>query len=371
MKILVIHPHLHFLGGSEVLTKILIEKASTWGHEVTVLSKDFNEELFREVKANYIKIKEYSKEVNITSRINNLLLTLSEVLSKYPGHVPLIMIQEPLYALLIKILKPNTKVGMYVHYPLEEELISTNLPKFLENYRFPNMYNEYYKIVELLMTNSNYTAKALYKLYGLTSNVVYPAIPEDYFQNTFTVKDKEQLIISVGRFVPHKKFDVLIKWFKERIRREVSDAKLLIVGIPDARYKDYYENLKKLVSECENVELIERPLRPKELAKYYGVAKVYVHLRIGEHFGMAPVEAMTQGTIPIVPEASGISEFIINDYNGYAFKNLDECLDLILKVLKMSSERYAEISRNAYRTSLYFTPYRFTRDVINYLKLIT
>ncbi len=372
MRILVIHPHLHFLGGSEILTKILIDGLVNLGHEVVVLSKDFREGVFTEGKGVALRrIKRVSEGEGVMDRLTDLMHSFNEVINEFSDAVPFIMIQEPIYAVLLKTIKPGIKVGMYIHYPMEEEVTEENLKEFISNYRFPNMYGEFYKVVELHIVNSNYTAKAFYKFFGLTSNVVYPAIPGDYFSEEVEVSARDPVAISVGRFVPQKRLDKLIEWFGESIKPKVPSAKLLVVGIPDSRYKQYYERLKELSSKYPDVELIDRPLKPHELARYYRIARAYIHLRIGEHFGMAPVEAMTQGAIPILPKASGLAELISDGYNGYTYSSDEEAIKYLLKVLSMSNEEYAKVARNALRSSWHFTPYRFTRDIANYLKLIT
>jgi len=374
MKVLVIHPHLHFLGGSEVLTKILVYGLEEQGYEVVVLSKDFREDLFKPTpNVTLERFRIINEEDSIKARLSNIIHTLDEVFRKHGKLLPFIMIQEPIYATLVKAVKPGAKVGMYVHFPKEEELTPENLRRFLNNYRFPNMYECFYRVADLHITNSNYTARALYKLYGIPSNVVYPAIPKEYYEagEEVDIKGKGPRIISVARFVPQKRLDVLIQWFKERIKPEVPDASLLIVGIPDSRYMDHYEKLKELASSTEGVELIDRPMKPAELAKYYQASKVYVHLRIGEHFGMAPVEAMTQATIPVVPRKTGLAELIVNGYNGYAYESDEEAIKTLIKLLKMSGDEYLRIAKNAWRTSWHFTPTIFTSGVINYLKLLT
>ena len=53
------------------------------------------------------------------------------------------------------------------------------------------------------------------------------------------------------------------------------------MGVPDPRYPQYYEKLKRLAEENEWLELIDKPLEVRQLARIYVEAKVYVHMRIG------------------------------------------------------------------------------------------
>ncbi len=377
MRILVVHPHLYVVGGSEILTKILVYELASQGHEVVVCTHHKRDDLFPEAKNVHF---EYFKEVpemkgrvsEITWRIMNLHYTFEEVLRKWKPHVVLLMIQEPIYAVLMKAVKPEMGVAMYIHYPFEEELTPENLKKFIEMYRFPNLYGSFYRVVDIHMTNSNYTAKALHKHFGIESNVVYPAVDWDYFSDEIDVKEeRENIIVSVGRFVPQKRHDVLIELFAKKIKPVVKDAKLLIVGIKDARYEDYYEKLIEMVNEVPDIEIVDRALSPKEMRELYRKAKIYVHMRIGEHFGMAPVEAMSQGAIPILPRKSGLAELITQGRNGFTFESDDEVTIYVNKLLQAPKEEIVAMRKYAYRSAWYFNPDRFAKEVLNYLKLLT
>lgn len=86
---------------------------------------------------------------------------------------------------------------------------------------------------------------------------------------------------------------------------------------------------------------------------------------------MAPVEAMTQGTIPIIPRQSGLAEVVVEEKNGLLFENEQEATEKILKVLSIDPKEGDRISEEARISSYYFTPTRFARQVLEYLKLIS
>ncbi len=378
MRILVVHPHLNLVGGSEILTKILVYELASQGNEVIIVTKARREDLFPDhpnIRFDYIKelpeLYKLSMLKMTTSKIMNLFYTLDSAIENHNPDVALVMIQEPIYAVLIKFSRPSLGTALYIHYPFEEELTPENLPRFIEMYRFPNLYGALYKVADLHMTNSNYTAKALHKHFGIESNVVYPAVDWEYFESEPDIHDeREDAIISVGRFVPQKRHDVLIKLFAEKIKPIHKDAKLIIVGIRDVRYEEYYEKIKKMTQEIEDVELIDRSLTPKEMLSLYRRAKIYAHLRIGEHFGMAPVEAMSQGAIPIVPRQSGLAELITQGRNGFTFESDEEIAQFINKVLSMSKDEVSRVRKYCIRTAWYFNPDRFAKEVLSYLRLL-
>ncbi|RLG88756.1 MAG: hypothetical protein DRO15_02095, partial [Thermoprotei archaeon] len=325
-------------------------------------------EYIKDISSEYELGKKVTK---YTSRLLNILYSIDEVVRNHEPQVSLTMIQEPIYCTLLKLVNPKLGTGIYIHYPFEEELSKENIEIFLNLYRFPGRYEDMFRYVDLHLTNSNYTASALFKRFKIESNVVYPAVPWRYFKEELDVEEeRENIIISVGRFVPLKRHDVLINWFKNYIKPRVNDAELVIIGLPDVRFKNYYEKLMKMSSEVSGVTIIDKPLKPEEMIRYYRRAKIYVHLRIGEHFGMAPVEAMSQGAIPILPERSGLTELITHGKSGFAFHSDEEAINYIIKVLTMPRSNLIEIRRNAYRKSWYFNPDRFAKEVLNYLKIL-
>ncbi len=380
MRVLVVHPHLYVVGGSEVLTRLLVYEMEKLGCEVVVASSGFREEAFRETER--VKLERFrSAGVEVASRdelrremlkrIMDVWYTMASLVEEYDPDVSLVMIQEPLYVAALKAARPELGVGIYIHFPFEEELTKENLPRFIAMYRFPNMYNNLYGVADLHLVNSNYTARALYKHYGIEANVVYPAVDWDYFMEEPDVEeDRDDVIISVARFVPQKRLDVLVKLYAEKIKPAHPRARLLLVGIKDERYEDYFNRLVAEAEKAGDVEIVAKPLTPRELVRYYREAKVYVHMRIGEHFGMAPVEAMSQATIPIVPRKSGLAELIVEGLDGYTYTSDEGVVAYTLKVLRMGRDELVKMRRYAVRKAWRFTPANFAREVLAYLRIV-
>jgi len=371
LKILIIHPHLSVMGGSEVLTKILISELNKLGHEVHVLTSSIDKDFIYQIgglRTFFFERKRYSLN-EVHEKILQIHLTLSKLFEKEEYDTALVMIQEPIYNLLIKVVNPKTPTAIYIHYPFEEELTKDNIAEFVKMYRFPGFYEKLFPIADVKISNSTYTARTLYRKFGVTSYVVYPAIPWEYFEEEPALnKLPDKTIITVGRFVPHKRIDKLLQLFKNKILREIPEAKLIIIGVKDPRYASYYEELRENAESLSNVLFIDKPLKPSEMAKYYRMARVYVHMRIGEHFGMAPVEAMSQATVPIIPKKSGLAELISDGIDGFTYTTDNEALEKIIKILKISDSEYiGKIRKRCYYKAQYFNPRRFTQEILSYI----
>ena len=373
MKVLVVHPHLDALGGSEVLTSILVRELQTFGHELVVVTRARRADLFpNRGKVRYVYFRRFQETGDIVfDKIRSILITIHNAITRHAPDVVLIMIQEPIYALISKLIKPSLGVSMYIHFPFEEELTVEKIRIFLGMYRFPGRYESLFHIADLHMTNSAYTARALHANFRIESNIVYPAIFWDYYEDEPALtKIPGPSIISVGRFVPHKRLDVLIKLFKDVVKKEVPEAELTIVGIPDPRYREYYESIRELAESVKDVTLVDRPLNPSEMIRIYRSARVYVHMRIGEHFGMAPLEAMSQGVVPVVPRQSGFAEVIKHGICGYTYESDEECIRYAIDLLKKSKSSYYKMRRRSYIRSLLFMPDRFAAELEGYLRIL-
>lgn len=120
---------------------------------------------------------------------------------------------------------------------------------------------------------------------------------------------EEKIVIAVGRFIPSKGFDVLLK-AGQYIGKGVG---IYIVGgdpIPD--YLKLKNDLK-----LENVHFISF-MNAEELAKYYQAADVFVLPTREDIWGLVINEAMTYGLPVITTDRCGAGlELIENGINGY------------------------------------------------------
>jgi glycosyltransferase involved in cell wall biosynthesis len=145
------------------------------------------------------------------------------------------------------------------------------------------------------------------------------------------ISDKK-VILYLGRLVPEKGADILIRAFV-RIEREIKDAFLLIVGsFEDEKFKNYLVDLCKKLG-LENVRIqnyVERSAREEgEKSAYYVLSNIYILPSIKtpmvrEAWGLTLNEAMYVGKPVISTDAVGAScDLIKNGVNGYIVKNTD------------------------------------------------
>ena len=119
-----------------------------------------------------------------------------------------------------------------------------------------------------------------------------------------------KLCIAVGRYIPLKRYDILLRLWKDMPKDKVL---LLIGGGPE---KGNYENI---IKENSLSNVILEDFHPfAELLEYYKAADVFVHPTSYDVWGLVINEAMACG-LPIVVSDTCVAglELIRNGENGY------------------------------------------------------
>ena len=120
---------------------------------------------------------------------------------------------------------------------------------------------------------------------------------------------EQKMIISVGRFIPVKGFDVLMKAAKNL----PSDIGVYIVGgQPDENYLKMQNELN-----LSHVHFIDF-MSPDRLAKYYQATDLFVLMTRGDVWGLVVNEAMANG-LPVITTDRCVAglELVQNGKNGY------------------------------------------------------
>jgi D-inositol-3-phosphate glycosyltransferase len=133
----------------------------------------------------------------------------------------------------------------------------------------------------------------------------------------------EPVILQLGRIVPRKGVDTVIRGFARLVHRHEIAARLLIVGgetnEPDPAATP---ELGRLMAVAEEEHIAERVVfvgrRDREVLKYYySAADVFVTTPWYEPFGITPVEAMACGTPVIGANVGGIKFTVRDGETGY------------------------------------------------------
>jgi len=251
----------------------------------------------------------------------------------------------------IPIFIADCKGVCYMHYPHATRLklkryvarkyrdtLHGKLIWKIHEFMFPRLYVADKKPKNwLLVANSIITREHIAKTFQVSNKeiillnppVASSIINEMLRKSSF---EKENLIASVGRFESEKRFvDVLyaMKWLKEKI----ADVKLSLIGFKQEEMK-LFKIIRNFGLE-KNVEILISADRKIVLDRLLR-AKAIVHPAPHEPFGIAVVEGMAAGCIPIVRRGSNGPwlEIIAEGRYGIGFSNLHELVEAMEKAVK-------------------------------------
>lgn len=185
------------------------------------------------------------------------------------------------------------------------------------------------------ITISKFSQKWLEAVWGLRPDVVYPPMTR-----RLEPLPKERLVVSVSRFQAsqaghHKKHRELIETFLELEKDSLAGWRYVILGGLHPRAEDvaYFDSIRALtagtaVSLEANAtgETVKSHLERSSLFWHgtgFGEDSQATPARM-EHFGIATVEAMAAGSVPVVFNGGGQPEIVTHRKNGFLWKTLGD-----------------------------------------------
>jgi rhamnosyl/mannosyltransferase len=329
MKILHISKYYNESGGIETLSRNISAILKKSYKNLTIISflRKGNNKI-----NNKKKIKYFKEDFNIfsTSFSMGMFNYLKKNLVKFDVihvHFP-----NPWAAILLFIfLKNNNK--LIINW--DSDIINQNFLKYffrpIQNYLL-------YRASKVICLSNNYFkhSKDLRKFKSKVK-VIPPFLKKRKILRT-DVKKKikgKYRILSIGRLVQYKGFDVLI-----RAAALIHDnCKIIILG--DGPEKEKLINLINKLNINSKVKILSNI---KDTQKYRIIDSsdliVLASINRAESFGISMLEGIQAGKPGIVSDikGSGMSDMIINGYDGYKFRNKSHN-DLANKILKLISDK--------------------------------
>lgn len=217
---------------------------------------------------------------------------------------------------------------------------------------------------QTVVCNSQFTKRYLDARVAKHAMVIYPPV--------YPVQEgrgkKENLILSVGRFTGFhtaKKQDILIEAFRQGVKeRWLTGWKLVLAGGLLASDEEYVKKLMQMAHGLQVEILPNAPLT--KLVDLYRRASIYWHAagygetdeQWMEHFGIATVEAMSAGAVPVVYDGGGQPEIVKDGENGFLWRTTRELLEKTDGII--TNKNLAEtLQKNAIKTSKQFSVSQF------------
>lgn len=163
---------------------------------------------------------------------------------------------------------------------------------------------------------------------------------DDAATTNIRAKYGERLILAVGRLVPYKGFEYLIRSMKS------VNGILLLVGTGPLQ-----DELQGCIHECGVQDKVLMLGRVDDIAQYYKAASIFVMPSItrAEAFGLVQVEAMAAG-IPVINTdiPSGVPEVSVHGQTGFTVPPKDpEALANAIHLLLDNEELRQQFGREA------------------------
>ncbi|HEY3579517.1 MAG TPA: glycosyltransferase family 4 protein [Pyrinomonadaceae bacterium] len=180
------------------------------------------------------------------------------------------------------------------------------------------------------LANSEFTRDWTRHRWDVECEVAYPPVDTD-----FAVEEKANAIISVGRFARdgHSKKQLELLEAFNGVKPEMNDWDYYCVGgIDDSPSgRQYFDEAVKL-GEASGAS-VRANIDRAALRHLYQKSKVFWHAaglneidnpELFEHFGVATVEAMAAGCVPVVINKGGQQEIVQHGVNGFLWNTLEE-----------------------------------------------
>lgn len=196
--------------------------------------------------------------------------------------------------------------------------------------------------VNIALYNSTWTAENVMSALGwagddaeIEENILYPPCVsfDDYDFDKVSIpellsKKREKNIVYLAQFRPEKRHKLLIQHYKEYLQqyeeKGISEPhKLVFIGaLRQGKDEEYVKSLKDLIGELEipsELIIFELNAPTSSVEKWLQNSDFGINCMWKEHFGIAVVEYMLNGAIPLVHASAGpLEDIVIPRVDGHA-----------------------------------------------------
>jgi glycosyltransferase involved in cell wall biosynthesis len=370
----VIVSNLNSLGGVERESLAIVEALKERGYKVVLWTSE---------RTNWRKIRETFGELKFKPDEERSLLPIKS--NKFESY------QRLLAELSVKKWRNKADVIINNHadlIPVVSDLAHIQDPAFATKRQITNVFNQYRRNLfkgaylasyaylhdklirktllksRALMVDGPYVRDAARKWIGREPLVIFPPSDVEKYSCKDKIKARENIVISCGRFAPEKNQKII-----PTIASKIPEVNFYIIGTISTSIRKTSLNIVKQINEdikrlnLKNVKVLE-DLPFAEQLELYKRAKIFLHTMIGEHFGMAVVEAMASGLVPVVHKSGGPWLDILSQGKyGLGYENVEEAAEKIRWLISDESN-YHKLSSLATQRAKNFSREKFKNNLI-------
>ena len=272
---------------------------------------------------------------------------------------------------------------IYCHFPIglpsaselennERWAHRTRLGRWLRTQVYRRAWQERFKGYDAILANSDFTAGWIQRRWGVPAEVVYPPVDLEVQESP-----KQNRIVTIGRFFgkePRCKGHLAqIQSFREFLTKVHEPWELWMIGSALSTEDRAYLSTVQEAAGSLPVRFFVNVERRAVLEALAG-AKVFWHTAglfenksanpiFAEHFGMATVESMRAGCVPIVINSGGQREIVESGINGFLCENIPALVENTLAIAESAALR-SSMAREAKRRSFDFSAEAFDNHVL-------
>jgi glycosyltransferase involved in cell wall biosynthesis len=329
-KHVVVHPNLDVYGGGERVCHHIIKTLAMHDQQVELLGFDFDEKQYREIIGEGIpsgvsvhmlgnrNTVEANPPLSMYKRRRNIV----KLLKKYKANAKYdyVFSTQTVSAFETELFKKNRKNIAYVHFP--------EIPYYYAHYKttkklywwlYKTQLERHINQLGLVFCNSKYTKTAIQKYWGkfgiVNPVVAYPPVETPFWSEKPLAK-RANRVVYTARFVPLKRHEIL-----KQLALAFPQLQFVSVGLLRDTEQAWFKDFSKTLP----INYTVKPNLPeKELITLLKDSTIYCHLMEGEHFGIAPMEALASGCITLVHNSGGSGDFIPKEYRWNKLQDLKE-----------------------------------------------
>lgn len=299
-------------GAVEKVWLALAEEFARRGHEVTMISRSVPQFAESETRngVRHIRVRGFNTPHSLLwLKALDLIYSL-RAKSKLP--VADVLVTNTFW---LPVVVKNSSAGqLYVHVA-----------------RFPKGQLRFYSRARRLQGPSRVVVKAIQEqapaLAGRTVMIPYPAPCPVSSAAALPLANRERIILFVGRIHPEKGVHFLVEAFAREARTIFAGWKLMIVGPAEEKFggggADFLRSLERLADGSGDQVTFAGPIfDSSELEQTLRRARIFVYPSLaerGETFGLAPLEAMTNGCAVLVSNLDCFRDFVEEGVTGFVF----------------------------------------------------
>lgn len=357
-KFLVIHPNMDIYGGGERVAHHIIKALTAHGQEIELLTFEFDKKRYEEILGDSlpenVKVNDLGKRIeaeppfSVYKRRRKIIKELKKF--KQNNSYDYTFSTQTFSAFEAELLDKAKKNIAYVHFPeIHYDYAHSKLSKKMYLWLYKKWLERGIGKLDMVFCNSNYTKEMTQKYWGkfgiAEPIVAYPPV-EDRFWSTKPFEERAKRIVYIARFVPRKRHELM-----KQLALNFPNWEFMSIGALRDTEEPWFAKFQKNLPPNY---ILKTNLSGDALIELLQDSRIYCHLMEGEHFGIAPMEALASGCITLVHNSGGSKELVPEEFQWNTFDDL--------------REKISELTSFSTQPSLWETKKRELWDKISILK---